>query len=42
MTKMCRIAVVQMKSDTDKNKNLAQSRDYIKEAQYKKAQLVCF
>jgi deaminated glutathione amidase len=42
MTKMCRIAVVQMKSDTDKNKNLAQSRDYIKEAHYKKAQLVCF
>ncbi|MGC1133922.1 MAG: carbon-nitrogen hydrolase family protein [Nitrososphaeraceae archaeon] len=39
---MCRIAVVQMKSDTDKNKNLAQSRDYIKEAHYKKAQLVCF
>jgi len=31
-----------MKSDTDKNKNLAQSRDYIKEAHYKKAQLVCF
>lgn len=42
MTKMCRIAVVQMKSDTDKNKNLAQSRDYIKEAHYKKAQIVCF
>ena len=42
MTKMCRIAVVQMKSDTDKNKNLAQSRDYIKEVDYKKAQLVCF
>ena len=37
MTKMCRIAVVQMKSDTDKNKNLAQSRDYIKEAHYKMA-----
>lgn len=31
-----------MKSDTDKNKNLAQSRDYIKEAHYKKAQIVCF
>ncbi|MPZ06670.1 MAG: amidohydrolase [Nitrososphaeraceae archaeon] len=42
MTKLCRIAVVQMKSDTDKNKNLAQSRDYIKEAHYKKAQIVCF
>jgi len=42
MSKMCRIAVVQMKSDTDKNKNLAQSRDYIKEARYKKAQFICF
>jgi predicted amidohydrolase len=42
MSNMCRIAVVQMKSDTDKNKNLAQSRDYIKEARYKKAQFICF
>lgn len=42
MSKMCRIAVVQMKSDTDKNRNLAQSRDYIKEAHYKKAHFICF
>jgi deaminated glutathione amidase len=38
----CRIAVVQMKSDTDKNKNLAQSKDYIKEARNKNAKIICF
>ena len=32
MSELCRIAVVQMKSDTDKKKNLAQSKDYIEEA----------
>ncbi|HZA42435.1 MAG TPA: carbon-nitrogen hydrolase family protein [Nitrososphaeraceae archaeon] len=42
MSELCRIAVVQMKSDTDKKKNLAQSKDYIKEARYKNAQIVCF
>jgi predicted amidohydrolase len=42
MSELCRIAVVQMKSDTDKMKNLAQSKDYIKEARYKKAQIICF
>ena len=35
-------AVVQMKSDTDKNRNLAQSRDYIKEVDYKKAHFIRF
>jgi predicted amidohydrolase len=33
---------VQMKSDTDKKKNLAQSKDYIREARHKNAQIVCF
>ena len=42
MSELCRIAVVQMKSDTDKKKNLAQSKDYIKEARYKNAQIICF
>ena len=42
MSELCRIAVVQMKSDTDKKKNLAQSKDYIREARYKNAQIVCF
>lgn len=42
MSELCRIAVVQMKSDTDKMKNLAQSKDYIKEAWYKNAQIICF
>ena len=42
MSELCRIAVVQMKSDTDKKKNLAQSEDYIKEARYKNAQIICF
>jgi deaminated glutathione amidase len=42
MSEVCRIAVVQLKSDTDKMKNLAQSKDYIKEARYKKAQIICF
>lgn len=42
MSELCRIAVVQMKSDTDKMKNLAQSKDYIEEARYKKAQIICF
>jgi deaminated glutathione amidase len=33
---------VQMKSDTDKKKNLAQSEDYIREARHKNAQIICF
>jgi predicted amidohydrolase len=31
-----------MKSDTDKKKNLAQSKDYIEEARCKNAQIICF
>lgn len=42
MNEVCRVAVVQMKSDTDKYKNLAQTLDYIKEARGKKAQIICF
>jgi predicted amidohydrolase len=42
MRELCRIAVVQMKSDTDKKKNLAQSKDYIKDARCKNAQIICF
>jgi predicted amidohydrolase len=42
MNDVCRIAVVQMKSDTDKHKNLAQSMDYIRESRSKKAQIICF
>jgi predicted amidohydrolase len=37
-----RIAVVQMKSDADKMRNLDQSKDYIKDARRKNAHIVCF
>lgn len=37
-----RIAVVQMKTDLDKMRNLEQSRRYIREARRKKAHIVCF
>ena len=42
MSELCRIAVVQMRSDTDKKKNLAQSKDYIEEASNKNEEIIRF
>lgn len=42
MNETCRVAVVQMKSYTDRSKNLEQSIDYVKEASTKNAQMICF
>jgi deaminated glutathione amidase len=42
MEKSHRVAVVQMKSSTDKEENLRISLDFIKEGARKKARLICF
>jgi deaminated glutathione amidase len=39
---MVKVAIVQMKSSVNKDKNLAFSLEMIKEAQRKKAQIICF
>ncbi|HXX96199.1 MAG TPA: carbon-nitrogen hydrolase family protein [Candidatus Bathyarchaeia archaeon] len=42
MEKSHRVAIVQMKSSTDKEENLKISLDYIKEGARRKARLICF
>ena len=39
---MVKVAIVQMKSSVNKDKNLTFSLEMIKEAQRKKAQIICF